>query len=119
MEAYLKPEECVEGGLYRIHSRNLAYGVYKAEQRGFVGIREKFGSHYLFTEYHWDNGPPFGTVRPIEFIEQCPITDLAESHLVEDEKIGKCWRTNKPLFDWLKERDKSYQPPKAEEDSDG
>src|SRR5579872_5414717 len=110
MEAYIKPEECVNGGLYRIHSRNLAYGVYKADVRGFVGIRNKFGSNYLFTEYHWDNGPPFGTVRPIEFIEQCPVEDLGESHLGEHPKIGKCYMTNRPLFDWLKERDTTYTP---------
>lgn len=31
---------------------------------------------YLFTEYHFDNGPPFGTARPLE--------DLG---LIEDETI--------------------------------
>jgi hypothetical protein len=50
--------------VYRIHSRNLSVGVYRAAVKGFIGIRVKFGSHYLFTEYHYDTGAPFGTVRP-------------------------------------------------------
>lgn len=59
--------ECKRGHVYRIHSRNLSFGVFAPEKdNGFIGIREKFGSLYLFTEYHFDNGPPFGTVSPIE-----------------------------------------------------
>jgi hypothetical protein len=55
---------CEDRRLYRISSRNFVYGVFSAETRGFVGIREKFGSEYLFTEYHFDTGAPFGTVIP-------------------------------------------------------
>lgn len=53
--------ECVKGRVYEIRCRNLLFGVYDGEG-GFIGIRTKFGSRYLFTEYHWDKGPPFGTV---------------------------------------------------------
>ena len=52
----------VPRGIYRIHSRNLDIGVFNGVD-GFIGIREKFGSTYLFTEYLWEQGPPFGTVR--------------------------------------------------------
>lgn len=51
----------VTRGIYRIHSRNLSHGVYNGID-GFTGIREKFGSTYLFTEYLWEQGPPYGTV---------------------------------------------------------
>lgn len=62
-------EKCKSRRLYKIHSRNLSYGVYDAERRGFIGIRTKFSDRYLFTEYHYDNGPPFGTVMPQEATE--------------------------------------------------
>jgi hypothetical protein len=63
---YIPLTDCVDRRLYRIQSRNLTVGVYRADVRGFVGIRTKFGSRYLFTEYHWDTGEPFGTVKPVE-----------------------------------------------------
>src|ERR1019366_2259907 len=55
------------------------FGVFRATTKGFVGIREKFCNEYLFEEYHWDNGPPFGTVMPQLFLEVCPLSDLRES----------------------------------------
>ncbi len=55
--------DCIKGRVYRLHSRNLARGVYDGEQ-GFIGIREKFGSLYLDTEYHWETGAPHGTASP-------------------------------------------------------
>ena len=97
--------ECKHGGLYRIHSRNLRLGVFKEGVKGFVGIREKFSHLYLFTEFHWDTGPPFGTVNPKEFLEDCPITDLDEHHFPEGKQ---CCETNKPLFDWLMEKERQY-----------
>jgi hypothetical protein len=72
--------------LYRLRSRNLSYGVFDGST-GFVGIREKFESRYLFTEYHQDTGPPFGTVRPLEVLEECPIEDLRETL---DSVCGRC-----------------------------
>lgn len=56
-------DELENGRVYRIRSRNLMVGVWRAETKGFIGIRRKFGSEYLFEEYHYDNGPPFGTAR--------------------------------------------------------
>lgn len=62
--------DCLDRVFYRIHSRNLTLGVYRAETGGFLGLREKFGSIYVFEEYHWDNGPPYGTVHPIEALPE-------------------------------------------------
>jgi len=61
----------IRGHLYRIVSRNLPYGVYDGNG-GFIGIREKFGSLYLFTEDDWDNGPPYGTVTVKEDLGPIP-----------------------------------------------
>jgi len=81
-------ELCKHGWLYKLNSRNLDYGVYDDTQKGFTGIRTKFGSRYLFTEYHWDTGPPFGTVQPIKEVKECFIKNLNEYH-------------NSELFEWL------------------
>lgn len=65
-------ENCRNRGVYRIDSRNLTIGVFDEIHQSFIGIREKFGSRYLFAEYHWDTGAPFGTVRPQEMLTELP-----------------------------------------------
>lgn len=47
-------------------------GLGEVGKTGFIGIRLKFGSKYLFTEYHWDQGPPYGTVQPKEDLGLIP-----------------------------------------------
>lgn len=86
-------EACRHGYLYKIWSRNLTFGVYNEKSKGFIGIREKFGYEYLFTEYHWDVGSPLGTVNPKEELELCRV------ELDEDSQ---------ELFDWLREREQQY-----------
>lgn len=61
--------DLVEGQVYEINSRNLIVGAWRPETRGFVGLREKFKSRYLFEEYHWDCGPPHGTARAVTALE--------------------------------------------------
>ena len=80
-------DECKHGYLYRIFSRNLTFGVYDERCNGFIGIRNKFGSDYLFTEFHWDLG--YGTVNPKEELMQVP--DNIEVNENDDK-----------LFEWLK-----------------
>src|SRR3990172_4975390 len=75
-------QDCKHGVVYRIHSRNLLYGVFDQEKKGFVGIREKFEQRYLFVELHCDTGAPHGTVSPNEEIEVCPLKDLREGWFV-------------------------------------
>lgn len=89
--------ECIPGHLYWLRSRNLALGVFKDTDNGFVGVREKFYSLYLFTEYHHDTGPPFGTATPVEDLGPCPIADLAEYHHIDRFAVR-----NRDLFDWLR-----------------
>jgi len=81
-------EECVKGRLYKLACRNLGYGVYDGEG-GFIGLREKFGNVYLFTEFHWDIGAPHGTVEGIV------DTDIVF-------QLGDVTEYNENLFYWLK-----------------
>ena len=86
--------ECRNGWVYRISSRNLSFGVFVKDKNGFIGIREKFRDRYLFTEYHWDTGEPFGTVRPKEELEEAPPS-------LELEEIGPLVdrETDRPVTD--------------------
>ncbi len=101
---YIPMSECKDGYLYRIFSRNLTFGVYREAARGFIGVREKFGNEFLFMEYHYDTGEPYGTVLPQKELEQCPITPINEGY-----SDGQAFHTNQPLFDWLKEKEKQYR----------
>ncbi len=69
-------KDCKDRHLYKIRSRNLAFGIYREETGGFIGIRSKFGSEYLFEEYHRDNGAPYGTVTP-----QAELTDVLPAEI--------------------------------------
>ena len=64
-EIRIKLEDCVKGRLYRFRARNFNLGVFDGK-KGFIGIREKFGSRFLDTEYHWDADAHHGTVWAIE-----------------------------------------------------
>ncbi len=86
---YLKIDDCIHGSLYKIDARNFSLGVYSKKEQGFIGIRYKFGSEFLALEFHFDTGAPFGTVKPLEYIEECP-----------HEVSG----VNEELFKWLKEK---------------
>jgi hypothetical protein len=120
MKNYIPMDQCKNGGLYRISSRNLDLGVYNATSQGFIGIREKFGNLYLFTEYHWDTGEPFGTVCPIELLEDCPLPPTEKIQSVVDEEYIKTAITsavlvgdtikieNEALFEWLAMKEKQY-----------
>ncbi len=76
-------------------------GIYRSDDYGFVGIRHKMGHRYLFTEYHWDIGPPFGTANPLEAICLCPLKCL-------EEKIvplgNQPFQDNTRLFDWIEQK---------------
>jgi hypothetical protein len=92
-DEYLSIEQCEHNSLYKIDGRNFSLGVYNKREQGFVGIRLKFTTEFLDLEYHWDTGPPNGTVKPIELLEKCPMDANDES---------------KELFKWLKERREYY-----------
>ena len=92
--SYLPLSECIDRRLYRIHSRNLTVGVFRADVMGFVGIRTKFGNEYLFTEFHWDTGEPFGTVKPIEDTGE----SVPDGMKTEDDLGTICSKCGKPAM---------------------
>jgi len=90
--------DCIPRRLYKIGSRNLTYGVYDGEQ-GFIGIRVKFSAVYLFAEYHWDQGPPHGTVHTvIDTGIDLPEEIELKVYVFSTENTHS---TYKPLLDWL------------------
>ncbi len=91
-------DECVKGRLYAIRCRNLGLGVYDGKQ-GFIGIREKFGDEYLFTEYHYDQGPPFGTVYGVVDlgIDVPEGIDIVESRPTVDKNTDREVYFDKPV----------------------
>lgn len=96
--------ECKNRNLYRICSRNLAFGVFHKSSRGFIGIREKFGYKYLFTEYHIDIGEPHGTVNPKEDLGPIP----EDIELTEGSFRKDYFEMNSKLFEWLQEKENEY-----------
>ncbi len=91
---YIKIPELKPKHLYRILARNAGYGIWfgdtdTTDAFGFAISRVKFGSNYIFTEYHWDN-PSFATARPLEEIEKSPFTleDLTHRLLLYDGTEG-------------------------------
>lgn len=103
------PSEVVVGIAYVIHARNGGVGV-AVDDSGRLGYRlhrEKFGHHFLFVEWDWDEGPPHGTAIPLASIAAVPpsdedellawLTDQQNEHRVEIDAaweviLGPGWR---------------------------
>lgn len=134
---YLPLEACVDRQLYRLHSRNLAIGVYSAASRSFYGIRTKFGQRFVDDEYHWDASTVHGTAKPLEPLgeappdgvelaaslgSRCDKCDAAVGYSLEagrwqhddgspicDGMIGYR-KPNQALFDWLDDAERRHAP---------
>lgn len=70
---YIKMEDLKEGYTYRISARNAGFGIWRTKHQSFIISRWKFGFNYIFEEYHYDTGAPYGTTKPWEEIEQSPF----------------------------------------------
>jgi hypothetical protein len=60
---YIPRDDLIVGVQYYCLARNFTLGTWDGE--GFTYLRRKFGKEYPSTEYHWDHGPPYGTVKPL------------------------------------------------------
>lgn len=92
--------DCVEGRVYKLRCRNLSYGVWSSNNGGFIGIREKFGSRFLDTEYHWDVSEYHGTVaEAIDTGIDVPegIDILARYPYSLDSNTGRKVKFDKPV----------------------
>lgn len=88
MSNYLPLDQMRDRGVYRLRARNFSLGAFNAATKGFVGIRFKFDSEYLFEEYHYDTGAPFGTVTPIEFV--CLLPENVEAREYYPTECKNC-----------------------------
>jgi len=61
---YLKKDKLVFGKTYECCARNFTLGVWNG--KSFTYIRYKWGNTFYDEEFHWDDGPPYGTVKPIK-----------------------------------------------------
>lgn len=75
---YLPMTEMIAGGVYLIKARNASVGIWNPDDNSFHIIRSKFGSSFLCSEYHWDTGAPFGTVKPLKHLSDYSGVDFYE-----------------------------------------
>ena len=95
-------KDCKKGYVYELNSRNLLVGIFDGDT-GFIGIRKKFESIYLFTEYHRDTGPPFGTVHPVK------IMYFFRDTFDQEKDYDEIFTFLKPFDELIyKEREKEY-----------
>lgn len=61
-------DHVVPGRVYLIYARNGGIGVavLEGERLGYRLRREKLGRVFLFVEWDWAEGPPYGTAIPLE-----------------------------------------------------
>ena len=100
---YIKMEDCVPRGVYRVDGRNFSIGACAVEpispgatkpKVGFIGLRYKFGLR-IDTELHWDADEHYGTVKPLELLHMLP-DDIEASE-------------NRALFGYLEQLHKNYE----------
>ncbi|WP_034641160.1 hypothetical protein [Chitinilyticum aquatile] len=101
---YLGIDQMQAGMAYAIWARNAYVGLWLPEERGFLISRYKmYPTPYLFVEYHWETGEPFGTVKPLRPLEICPIPLVPTSAYHEE-------RDNAQLCGWLDALEERHPP---------
>lgn len=93
----ISEEELQNGRVYKLKSRNLFVGVWNAAAGGFIGVREKFGDRYLFTEYLYKELS--GTAQPVEALDlwagDIPLTEYLGSFCQTcDQSVESVWNDN-------------------------
>lgn len=89
IENWIPLKECKDGYLYKIAARNASYGIFNQKDNSFIISRYKFKDNYLFPEYHWDTGEPYGTVKPLEEMNKAPEEMTDEEKLNYLNSIGE------------------------------
>ena len=100
---YIPLADCEKGHLYKVRCRNFVLGIFDGET-GFIGIRAKFGNRFLDTEFHWDQGPPYGTVLPLEDLGPVPGDIEIYEHRLGEFEGRQCYLENEPLRAFLEKQ---------------
>jgi len=89
LKVFISLQDCKHNWLYLIDARNAHLGIFNKHTKGFIILRTKGRARYLFTEYHWNNGEPFGTVKPLEEIEDSKfeITENFKEFSPDDKEL--------------------------------
>ena len=66
-DTWIAKKHLTVGSTYFCKARNFKYGVWNGES--FNYMRTKCGSEFPDVEYHWDDGSPHGTVKPLEEVD--------------------------------------------------
>lgn len=64
IDKWIPKDQMEVGAEYECKARNFKVG--KWDGRAFGYMRTKFGQTFPDIEYHWDDGPPYGTVKPLK-----------------------------------------------------
>jgi len=98
---YIPIKDCKPGYLYRVDCRNASFGIFKTEDSAFEIARTKWPDFipFLFDEYHYDTGAPYGTALPIKELEKCP-----DDILKDDVR----------RLEWIQQKEKEYGSHKAD-----
>jgi hypothetical protein len=100
----IRMSECVDRHVYRLRSRNLVLGVYRAATGGFIGLRQKFDETFLFEEYHEERDRRVGTAHPLEDVGILPYDIVCGT---SDPALGSWLDGNPALESWLAEKERA------------
>lgn len=101
---YLGIEQMQAGMAYSIWARQAFTGIWLPERQGFLITRYKIHPKpYLFVEFHWDTGEPYGTAKPLRPLEICPLPPPPMSAYHDEEQ-------NAPLCAWLDALEQRHPP---------
>ncbi len=67
-DIWLPKDVMIVGAKYLCRARNFEIGVWNGESFNYV--RTKFTMTFPDTELHWDEGPPYGTTKPLKLLEK-------------------------------------------------
>lgn len=86
MDEHIPIDKCIDGHVYIIDARNASVGIFEKNHpfwpNAFIISRNKFNANYLFPEFHWDNGAPYGTAKPYK-----DTGIIAPEFETDDEKL--------------------------------
>jgi hypothetical protein len=81
-QTWIPLSACKDGYVYYIHARNAKVGIFNKSDNGFIISRHKFDKNFLFTEFHWDTGEPYGTAKPLRDLNLPIISDMSSEDML-------------------------------------